>query len=70
MELYESEPVLWDTKHSYTRINDAWVHISEILETPVPELKTNEDSLMASFRAYLRRKKVSVKSGAGAVQSQ
>lgn len=70
LDVYQHEPVLWDPMHTWhkdkTKINDAWFRISEILQRPVSELKKKKDSLMATFRGHLRKKKASIKSAAGA----
>jgi len=69
LELYQNEPVIWDPMHLYHKdrkqINDAWVRLSRQLECPVTELKKKKDSLMATFRGHLRKKKASIRSGAG-----
>ncbi|KAJ8915431.1 hypothetical protein NQ315_003192 [Exocentrus adspersus] len=70
LELYQNEPVLWEPMHPYHKdkkhLNDAWVRLSEAMEMPITELKRKKDSLMATFRSHLRRKKGSFKSGASA----
>jgi hypothetical protein len=47
------------------KVNDAWMRIKRALsvEVSAAEIK-KRDSLMASFRHHLRRKKASMKSGA------
>lgn len=61
LELYQNEPVIWDPMHLYHKdrkqINDAWVRLREQLECPVTEIKKKKDSLMATFRGHLRKKK-------------
>jgi hypothetical protein len=48
------------------KVNDTWMRIKRALsvDVPVAEIKKKKDSLMASFRHHLRRKKASIKSGA------
>lgn len=69
LEAYQAEPVLWDPKHKFhkdkKKVNDAWFRLSVALETAVAVLKKKKDSLMATFRGHLRKKKASIKSGAG-----
>lgn len=68
LELYQNEPVIWDPNHSHhkdkKKVKDAWVRLSQQLECSVAELKKKKDSVMASFRSHLRKKKASIKSGA------
>lgn len=65
------EPIIWNPKNPYhkdkNKVNDAWDRISKELNIRVPmqELKTKKISLMATFRRHLRKKKASIKSGAG-----
>lgn len=70
MEIYQTEPVLWDPSHRFHKdkkhLHDAWVRISEQVELSVPELKKKRDSMMATYRGHLRKIKNSQKSGAGA----
>lgn len=73
LELYHSEPVLWDPSHETHKdkkfLIDAWNRIREneqFNHRTVVELKKKKDSLMASFRTHLRKKKASIRSGAGA----
>ncbi len=69
LEFYQSEPVLWDPTHAHhkdkKRINDAWQRISNSMGCSVHKLKKKKDSLMATFRAHLRKKKAAMRSGAG-----
>lgn len=46
-------------------MNEAWDRISKELNIPIHELKTKKISLVATFRGHLRKKKASIKSGAG-----
>ena len=68
LEHYQNESILWDPKHRHykdkKKANDAWVRLSKQLHRPIPELKKKKDSLMATFRGYLRRKRASIRSGA------
>lgn len=63
LELYAAEPVLYDPKHPYHKSkkmqNNAWQRIQQgfSVAMPVSELKKKKDSLMASFRYQMRRKK-------------
>lgn len=70
LELYQNEPVIWNPKLNHhkdkKKVNDAWARISGELECSITELKKKKDSLMATFRGHLRKKKASIKSGAGA----
>lgn len=63
------EPIIWDPKNPYhkdkSKVNDAWNRISIDLNIPILELKSKKISLMATFRGLLRKKKTSMKSGAG-----
>lgn len=72
LRLYRSEPILWDQNHVFhkdkKRVYDAWIRLSATLEIPVEELKKKKDSVMATFRGHLRKKKVkraSFKNGDG-----
>lgn len=69
MELYQTKPILWDPKHRWhkdkAKVNDAWVEISNVFNKPIDELKNKKNSIMATFRGHLRRKKASIRSGAG-----
>jgi hypothetical protein len=46
MELYQSQPDLWDLKHCWhkdqVKVNDAWNTISNILKKPIDELKNKK----------------------------
>ncbi|CAK1578359.1 unnamed protein product [Parnassius mnemosyne] len=68
LELYQAERIIWDPKHimhkNTQKMNDAWNRISEVMCRPLAELKIKKNSLMATFRQHLRRKKQSIKSGA------
>lgn len=68
LELYQAEPVIWDPKEpnhkDKKKINDAWIRIQNTMNIPIKELKAKKDSLMATFRGYLRKKQASIKSGA------
>lgn len=69
LELYAAEPVLYDPKHPYHKnkkmINNAWDRIQQGfgVAMPVSELKKKKDSLMASFRYQMRRKKEAIAIG-------
>ncbi|CAH1994420.1 unnamed protein product [Acanthoscelides obtectus] len=69
LELFQKEPIIWDPKNKLhknnQKLNDAWVRLSEEMCRLVPELKNKKNSLMATFRQHLRRKKQSLQSGAG-----
>lgn len=69
MENYQSQPVLWDPKlrghKDKAKTNDAWTKISKELKIPIEELKNKKNSIMATFRGHLRKKKASIRSGAG-----
>lgn len=69
LELFQKEPIIWDPKHKHhknnQKVNDAWVRLSEEMCRPSTDLKNKKNSLMATFRHHLRRKKQSLKSGAG-----
>ncbi|XP_061383600.1 uncharacterized protein LOC116770408 [Danaus plexippus] len=69
LKLFQKEPMIWDPKNKFHKnnhkVNDAWARLSEEMCRPVPELKNKKNSLMATFRQHLRRKKQSLKSGAG-----
>lgn len=62
LELYQNEPVIWNPKLNHhkdkKKINDAWSRISRELECSITELKKKKDSLMATFRGHLRKKKL------------
>lgn len=61
LEHYQNEPVVWDPMHVHHKdkknINDAWLRLSEIMQLPVAELKKKKESLMATFRGHLRKKR-------------
>jgi hypothetical protein len=69
LELYQAEPAIYGPKHpahkNKMKVSDAWMRIRHALsvDVSVSEIK-KRDSLMASFRHHLRRKKRSIKSGA------
>lgn len=69
MDLYQSHSILWDPKHGYykdrVKVFKAWRVISKNMNIPVDELKKKKNSIMATFRGHLRKKKASIKSGAG-----
>lgn len=68
VELYKSEDILWNPKHrdykDKSKMNDAWCRISKILNISIDDLKKKKNSIMATFRGHLRKKKASIKSGA------
>lgn len=68
IELYQSQPILWDPNHGChkdkVKVNEAWNIISHMLHKPVDELKNKKNSIMATFRSHLRKKKASIRSGA------
>ena len=69
LELYAAEPVLYDPKHPYYKqkkmTNNAWHRIQENFDVAIPmsEIKKKKDSLMASFRYQMRRRKEAVAAG-------
>lgn len=71
LEEYQTEPVIWDPQHpdhrNRNKVADAWerLHKSLNFNCNISELKKKKDSLMASFRMLLNKKKKSVKSGMG-----
>lgn len=69
IELFQKERIIWDPKHkchkNSQKVSDAWARLSEIMGRSQTELKNKKNSLMATFRQLLRRKKQSVRSGAG-----
>lgn len=71
LEVYENEPVIWNsTMPNHKNRNyvfDAWKRIETKLgnKYSINELKNKKDSLMASFRACVKKVKDSCKSGAG-----
>jgi hypothetical protein len=69
LELYQAEPTIYDPKHpahkNNMKVNDAWMRIKRALSVYVSVAERRKrDSVMASFRHNLRRKKASMKSGA------
>jgi len=70
LELYQMEPCIWSPRHKdhkdKKKINDAWVRISQTFGMDILKLKTKRDGLMATYRGLLRKKKASIRSGAGA----
>ena len=68
LELFQSEPVIWDPKEKAhkdkKKVNDAWIRIQEVMKIPIKDLKAKKDSLMATFRGYYRKKRTSLTSGA------
>jgi hypothetical protein len=70
LELYQAEPIIYNSKHpahkNKIKVNDAWVRITRALsvDASISNMKKKKDSLMASFRHHLRRKKASITSGA------
>lgn len=69
LELFAGEPALWDSNSSNHKlrhkVHDAWKRISDVMIIPIDELKVKKKSLMATFRPLLKKKKASIKSGAG-----
>ncbi|KAL4083102.1 hypothetical protein QTP88_028432 [Uroleucon formosanum] len=70
LELYEAESAIWDAKDknhkSKHKVHDAWKRISlDMNNIPIEELKAKKKSLMATFRPLLKKKKASIRSGAG-----
>jgi hypothetical protein len=69
LELYEAESAIWDAKDKNHKlkhkVHDAWKRISLHMNIPIEELKTKKKSLMATFRPLLKKKKASIRSGAG-----
>ncbi|XP_047518168.1 uncharacterized protein LOC125058185 [Pieris napi] len=69
IELFQKERIIWDPKHkchkNSQKVSDAWARLSEIMGRSQTELKNKKNSLMATFRQLLRRKKQSVRSVAG-----
>lgn len=69
IEAYQREPCIWDPAHFHhknkKKVSDAWLRISNDLVEGVDDLKKRKESLMATFRGHLRKKKASIKSGAG-----
>lgn len=70
LELYESETCLWNPTHKDHKLrhkcHDAWTRISSSMDNiPVEILKAKKKSLMATFRPLLKKKKDSMRSGAG-----
>lgn len=65
LELYRNEPFIWDSTHKDRKnVYAAWLRLSEGLQRSVKELKRKKDSLMATFRSQLRKKKASIRYGA------
>ncbi|RVE49703.1 hypothetical protein evm_005678 [Chilo suppressalis] len=46
-------------------INDSWKRIADTMGIPMHELKKKKDNLLATLRINLKRKNISMKSGAG-----
>lgn len=69
LELLKGERVIWDPNDKHhkfkRRVDEAWRRISGRLDnTSVKELKAKKRSLMATFRPLLKKKIISVMSGA------
>lgn len=71
LEAYQMEPCIWNPGHplhkNRNEVTDAWKRILEGLQfnCTLTELKKKKDSLMASFRMLLNKKKCYIKSGNG-----
>uniref|UniRef100_A0A1B6DD16 MADF domain-containing protein n=1 Tax=Clastoptera arizonana TaxID=38151 RepID=A0A1B6DD16_9HEMI len=71
LEFYENEPIIWNSSLSNHKnrieIYDAWKRIEIKMgnKFSIAELKKKKDSLMASFRACVKKVKECNKSGAG-----
>ncbi|VVD02401.1 unnamed protein product [Leptidea sinapis] len=69
LEAYHNEPCLWNPKDAEDKdrqkVNDTWTRLSIIMNKSVKELKTKKEILMATFRRHLKKKKDSIRSGAG-----
>lgn len=72
LELYEIEPVLWNTKDpkhkNRNHVNDSWQRIADNISTSftVIELKRKKDSLMSTFRKLAAKVRASTRTGSGA----
>lgn len=70
LDLYESEPILWDPKHALRRnrneVKQSWERIqhSFSIDCTIDLLKKKRDSLMATFRPLIAKVKRSMKVGA------
>lgn len=71
LTFYEIEAVIWNpalpNHKNRNEVYDAWKRIEEKMEKKftVTELKKKKDSLMASYRTWLKKVKDTIKSGAG-----
>lgn len=70
LEFLEAESAIWDAKDKNHKlkhkVHDAWKRISlNMNNIPIEELKAKKKSLMATFRPLLKKKKASIRSGAG-----
>ncbi|CAF4892110.1 unnamed protein product [Pieris macdunnoughi] len=69
LEAYQNEPCLWNSKDAdhknRQKVNDAWTRLSIIMNKSVKELKNKKEILMVTFRRHLKKKKDSIRSGAG-----
>ncbi|KAF6201355.1 hypothetical protein GE061_005803 [Apolygus lucorum] len=67
LKMYKREPVLWDPKHANYKDRKhayaAWDRLAELTNLSVRELKRKKDSLMATFRTHLRKKRASRSKG-------
>ncbi|KAL4705955.1 hypothetical protein ACJJTC_012115 [Scirpophaga incertulas] len=56
IDLYQSEPALWDPNNALHKVNDAWNRIANSLQIPVSELKKKRD-IDSAFRMHFQKKK-------------
>ncbi|CAG9095602.1 unnamed protein product [Plutella xylostella] len=69
LEYYRAETIIWNPKHKNhkdkNKVSDAWNRISNNMGIPVEDLKKKKETLMTAFRTNLKKKKESIRSGAG-----
>ncbi|GBP93360.1 hypothetical protein EVAR_85171_1 [Eumeta japonica] len=69
LEFYRAETIIWNPKHKNhkdkNKVSDAWNRISNNMGIPVDDLKKKKETLMTAFRTNLKKKKESMRSGAG-----
>ncbi|KAF9418816.1 hypothetical protein HW555_004483 [Spodoptera exigua] len=70
LEHYQMEPCIWNPKDANHKDKkkqaDAWIRLAELTGRPVKEIKNKKEILMTTFRKHLKKKRESMRSGAGA----
>ncbi|CAG4962724.1 unnamed protein product [Parnassius apollo] len=70
LERYQMEPCIWNPKDANHKDKkkqaDAWIRLAKLTGRPVKEIKNKKEILMTTFHKHLKKKRESMRSGAGA----